>query len=168
MSGRRRCPRRIGSSTAILRRFQSRGGVRSPTTRRCGPAGECRGTCGRSHRDRASSSGRSPGSALFGASDAAVDYEMRDVDALRLQLACHALREPAQRELAHREGGRAGVALHACGSAGEQHGAVPIRQHALDSLLGDQERSEGRAASARSTAAGSSSTSGPRTRALGL
>src|SRR5258705_13187061 len=38
------------------------------------------------------------------APDAAVDHDMPDVDALRLQLARHALREPAQRELAHGEG----------------------------------------------------------------
>src|SRR6185295_9475964 len=33
--------------------------------------------------------------------DAAVDHEMRDVDVLRRQLARHALRQAAQRELAH-------------------------------------------------------------------
>src|SRR5438445_1222617 len=38
------------------------------------------------------------------AADAAVDDKMPDVNALRRQLARHALREPAQRELAHRKG----------------------------------------------------------------
>src|SRR5581483_6597066 len=38
-----------------------------------------------------------------GAADAAINDEMRDVKALRRQLALHALREPAQREFSHRE-----------------------------------------------------------------
>src|SRR5215468_4091396 len=37
------------------------------------------------------------------AADAAVDDEMRDMNALRRQLARHALRQSAERELAHRE-----------------------------------------------------------------
>src|ERR1700735_2537400 len=37
------------------------------------------------------------------AQNAAVDDNMGDVDALRLQLPRHALRQPAQRELAHGE-----------------------------------------------------------------
>src|SRR5438552_1712166 len=45
--------------------------------------------------------------------DAAVDHDVRHVDALRVKLARQALREPAQRELAHGEGRRLGVALHA-------------------------------------------------------
>src|SRR3954447_22049071 len=35
--------------------------------------------------------------------DATIDHEMRDMNALRRQLARHALRQPAQRKLAHRE-----------------------------------------------------------------
>src|SRR5580700_4866605 len=38
-----------------------------------------------------------------GTADPAVDYEMRDMHPLRRQLARHAGRQPAQRELAHRE-----------------------------------------------------------------
>ena len=44
---------------------------------------------------------------------AAVDDDMSDMDALRRQFARHALREAAQRELAHRERRRLGIALHA-------------------------------------------------------
>src|ERR1700681_4526705 len=40
------------------------------------------------------------------AADAAIDHEMRDVNALRRQLARHALGQAAQCELTHREGGR--------------------------------------------------------------
>src|SRR5580700_6080137 len=46
--------------------------------------------------------------------DPAVNDEMRDMDALRAELARHALRQTAQRELAHGEWGRKRVALHAC------------------------------------------------------
>src|SRR2546421_5659492 len=41
--------------------------------------------------------------------DAAVDYEVCDVDSLRRELPRHALREAAQRELPHRERRRFGV-----------------------------------------------------------
>ncbi len=77
------------------------------------------------------------------AADAAVDDEVRDMDALRRQFARHALRQPAQRELAHGERRRLGVALDAGRGAGEQDGAVPVRQHALDRLLRHQEAAEG-------------------------
>src|SRR6266849_8912959 len=55
-----------------------------------------------------------------GASKAAVDDEMRDVNSLRRQFARHALGEPAQREFSHREGCGSRIALDAGGSAGEQ------------------------------------------------
>src|SRR5262249_21945186 len=74
-----------------------------------------------------------------GAADAAVDDEMRDVDALRRQFARYALRQPAQRELAHREWRGLWVALHAGGGAGEQDRAMLVRQHALHRLLRHQE-----------------------------
>ena len=43
----------------------------------------------------------------------AVDHEMRDVNALRRELARHALRKPAEGELAHGERRRLRIALHA-------------------------------------------------------
>src|SRR4051812_37352059 len=46
------------------------------------------------------------------AADAAVDHHMRDVDALRVQLARRGLRQAAQRELAHRERRAFRVALN--------------------------------------------------------
>src|SRR3954453_20995742 len=48
------------------------------------------------------------------AANAAIDNEMRDVDALRSQFACHALRKPAQRELAHRKRRGLRIAPYAC------------------------------------------------------
>src|SRR3954454_3225601 len=45
------------------------------------------------------------------APDAAVDDDMGHMDALGMQLPRHALGEPAQRELAHRERRRLGIAL---------------------------------------------------------
>ena len=60
--------------------------------------------------------------------DRAVDHEMRHVDALRLQLARHRLREPAQRELAHREGRGLRIALHARRGAGEEDRAEALRE----------------------------------------
>jgi hypothetical protein len=54
-----------------------------------------------------------------------------------------ALREAAERELAHRERRRLGVALDTGGGPGEHHAAVLLRQHALDRLLTDQEAAEG-------------------------
>src|SRR3954464_7184638 len=71
--------------------------------------------------------------------DAAVDHHVRDVNALRRQFARHALREAAQRELAHREGRRLSKSLHTGGRAGEQDGAVAFWQHAANRLLRHQE-----------------------------
>ena len=68
------------------------------------------------------------GAAALGVPDAAVDDEMRDVDALPLQLARHRLGEAAQRELAHGEGRRLGIALHAGRGAGEEDRAPALRQ----------------------------------------
>src|SRR5204863_4621433 len=75
--------------------------------------------------------------------DPAVDDEMRDVDALRRQLARHALREAAQREFAHREGRRIRVALHARRGAGEENRARAAPQHAPCRRLADEKSSEG-------------------------
>src|SRR4051812_28761041 len=77
-----------------------------------------------------------------GAPDATIDHEMRDVNALRRQLARHALRKAAQRELAHRERRRLRVALDAGRGAGEQDRAMLVRQHALRRLLCHQEAPE--------------------------
>ena len=75
--------------------------------------------------------------------DAAVDDDMRHMDPLWVQLARHALREAAERKLAHRERRRLRVALDAGGGPGEHHAAVLLRQHALDRLLTHQEAAEG-------------------------
>src|SRR5262249_18336530 len=75
--------------------------------------------------------------------DAAVDHDVSDVDALRRELARHALGETAQRELAHGEGCRLGIALDPRGGAGEQDCAVLLRQHAPRRLLGDEEAAIG-------------------------
>src|SRR5229473_148977 len=56
--------------------------------------------------------------------DAAIDHEMRDMDALGRELARHRLRQPAQRELAHGEGGREREALHPRRGAGQENGAM--------------------------------------------
>ena len=82
----------------------------------------------------------------FGAAriaDRAVDDDVADMDALRVQFARHRLGEPSQRELAHGEGRRARVALHAGRGAGEEDGAGLPRQHAPDRLLRRQEGAEG-------------------------
>ena len=71
--------------------------------------------------------------------DAAVDDEMGDVDVLRRQLPRHALRQPAQAELAHGEGGGVGVALDAGRGAGELDRAAAARQHAPRRRLPHQE-----------------------------
>ena len=63
---------------------------------------------------------------------------------LRLQLARHRLGEAAQRELAHGEGRRLGVALHAGRGAGEEDRAAPRGHHAPRRLLADEEAAEGR------------------------
>src|ERR1700733_9142795 len=51
--------------------------------------------------------------------DAAVDHNVADMDVFRLQLAGEALRQAAQRKLAHRERRRARVALYRGAGAGE-------------------------------------------------
>ena len=77
------------------------------------------------------------------APDATVDHDVGDVNALRRKLARHALGQPAQRELAHRERRRLRITLHARRRAGEQDRAVLVRQHSPRRLLGDEERTEG-------------------------
>src|SRR5262245_16625076 len=77
-------------------------------------------------------------------SDSAVDDEMRDVNVLWSQFPRHALREPAQRELAHGEGRRLRVALHARRSAGEEDGAGAALEHALRRRLRHQKAGVGR------------------------
>ena len=67
---------------------------------------------------------------------------MGHVNALRLEFAGHALREPAQGELAHREGRRLRIALHARGRSGEEDHAFAFRQHPAGSLLRHQEAAE--------------------------
>ena len=74
---------------------------------------------------------------------AAVDDEMRDVHALRRQFPRHALRQAAQRELAHREGRRVRIALHAGRRAGQQDRPRPARDHVPRRLLRHQETAIG-------------------------
>src|SRR4029079_425092 len=76
------------------------------------------------------------------AANAAVDHEMRDVDAVRRQFAGHALRKAAQCELAHRKGGRVRIALHARRCAGKKNGAMPVWEHAARGLLRHQKASK--------------------------
>src|SRR5690348_15659113 len=71
--------------------------------------------------------------------DPAVDYEMRDMDVLGLQLARHALREAAQAELAHCEGRRLRIALDARRGTREQDRAVAALQHLARRGLAHQE-----------------------------
>jgi hypothetical protein len=68
---------------------------------------------------------------------------MGDMDAVWPDFPRGALRQAAQGELAHGEGGREGEALHARGRAGQQDGAATMRQHAPGCLLHDQEAPEG-------------------------
>ena len=68
---------------------------------------------------------------------------MRDVDGLRRELARHALRHPAQRELAHREGCGLGIAFDAGRSAGEKDRAGAFSEHTLHRALSDEEGTEG-------------------------
>ena len=75
--------------------------------------------------------------------DRTVDDEVGDMDALGGELTRHALRQPAQRKLAHRERRRLWIAFYARRGAGEQHRAMPARQHPPYRLLTDQERTEG-------------------------
>src|SRR5512143_2667437 len=75
--------------------------------------------------------------------DAAIDDEMGDMDVLGRQLARHALCQPPQRELAHREGRRLGVALHAGRSAGEEDAAMALLQHAPGGGLRHEEAAIG-------------------------
>ena len=77
-----------------------------------------------------------------GPGDAAVDDEMGDVDSLRREFARHALRQAAQRELAHGERRRLRVALHARRGAGEKDRTALFRDHAARRLLRDQEAAE--------------------------
>src|SRR5204862_6643066 len=60
---------------------------------------------------------------------------MRHVNALRMKLACQALREAAQREFAHGEWCRLDVALDAGGCAREQDRTLAAWQHAPCGLL---------------------------------
>src|SRR5215813_4442748 len=78
------------------------------------------------------------------AADAAVNNEMRDVNAERTELAGHALRKPAQRELTHGERRRVRIALYARRGAGEQDRALPTRHHQLGRSLPDQKSGERR------------------------
>ena len=61
------------------------------------------------------------------------------MDALRRQLARHALREAAQREFAHREGRGQRISLDARRGAGEEHRTMTLWKHAGDRLARHQE-----------------------------
>ena len=94
--------------------------------------------------------------------DPAVDDEMRHVDALRRQFARQALRQAAQRELAHREGRRVRIALHAGGRAGQQDRARPCGSIRRAACCATRKPPKPDTAMARATSAGSSSITGPR------
>ena len=127
----------------LLRIFPPRAVPRSPRSRRCGVAAAETDSLTRWHRDQASHRG-ARGFRVPGRADAAIHDHMGDMNALRRQFAGHALRKPAQRELAHGERRRLGVTLDARRCAGEQNGACPLRQHAPHSLLRHQEAAERR------------------------
>src|SRR5689334_5363907 len=76
---------------------------------------------------------------IAGLADAAIDHEMRDMDVLRCELARHALRQAAQPEFPHREGGREREAFDAGRSAREKDRAVAGFQHQPRGLLADEE-----------------------------
>src|SRR5579863_7879226 len=76
------------------------------------------------------------------AADRTVYDEVHDMDTLRLQLARHALLQPTQGKLAHRERGRLRISLHAGRGAGENDYAATQRQHAPHRLLRHQESGE--------------------------
>ncbi len=120
-----------------------RAAPRSPSSRRCAAGAGGAGSSAAMASGSSSESGWSGGSMPARRADAAVDDDMRDMDALRRQLARHRLRQPAQRELAHGERRRLRIALHAGRGAGQEHRAVPMRQHAPHRRLRDQESAEG-------------------------
>src|SRR5580704_12832925 len=71
--------------------------------------------------------------------DTTVDHDMRDMNALRAELARHALRQTAQGKLAHRERCRERVTFYARRGSGEQDRAAAIWQHAPGGFLRDEE-----------------------------
>ena len=100
--------------------------------------------------------------------DSAVDDDMRDVDALGRELARHALRESAQRELAHRERRRLREPLDAGRSAGEEHRACRSGSMRRTACWATRKAAIAVTSTARATASASTSTKGPRTRWLAL
>src|SRR5258706_10362437 len=74
---------------------------------------------------------------------AAVDDEMRDVNALGSQFPRRALRKTTESEFTHRKRRRIREPLDACRRAGQQDGAATAWSHELRSLLCDQESAEG-------------------------
>src|SRR5690242_11147006 len=60
--------------------------------------------------------------------DAAVDHDMRDMQALRPELARHGLRDGAQARLGGREGGETRPPAQAAAGAREDHRAAPERR----------------------------------------
>src|SRR4029077_7239855 len=73
----------------------------------------------------------------------AINNEMRDVNALGPQLARRALRQSAERELSHGEGGGDRDSFDARGRSGEQDRTPSARHHALRGLLSDEKAAEG-------------------------
>ena len=133
---------RLRQPSQVARRTPPRGAIRPPRSKRC-DAGD-----GRADRSRAIASGRrrdsgdrSPSSAPGGRIPA-IDDKMGDMDVLGRQFARHALGQPAQAELAHREGRRVGITLDAGRGAGEQDRAASSFQHGPRCRLPDQEAAE--------------------------
>ena len=73
-----------------------------------------------------------------------IDNEMGDMDALGPQLARRALRQATQGKLAHRERRGERVALDAGTGAGQQDGALSLRNHPAGGLLDNQKAAKRR------------------------
>src|SRR6185437_4514060 len=101
---------------------------------------------------RASRSGRADGDDLLGAAsharqeaialDAAVDDHVRDVDALRPELARHRLHQQAQAALGGVEGGEPRPAAQRARGTGEDHRAAADGRQAAHRLAAEQEAGE--------------------------
>ncbi|MNQ71950.1 hypothetical protein D3C85_866400 [compost metagenome] len=78
-----------------------------------------------------------------GGVDGAIDDRVGDMDALRTQLAGHALGQGAQGELGAGEGGKIGPATQGGAGAGEDDAAASAWQHDLGRLAASQEAGQG-------------------------
>src|SRR5207244_1654687 len=70
------------------------------------------------------------------------DHDVRDVNAVRSELACHALRDHSQARFRGRELREARPAAHASRGAGEDHRATAERDQPARRLAADEESGE--------------------------